>query len=1012
MKTGRATGAGLLEREFEFGRLATSIDAAVAGHGSAVALEGEAGIGKTSLLAHATSVARDAGMKVVSARGGELEREFAYGVVRQLFEAPLATAEQEDRERWLAGAADLAAPVVSASEITHGSAMNSSAVLHGLYWLSAHLAAQQPMLIAVDDAHWADTASIGFLSYLTRRVDELAVLIIYASRLGEGASDELPAVLEPGLVDIVLRPGALSEAATAELVALRLDKPGSEQFARACRWATSGNPFLLNELLRALHADCIAPEDANTRRMEQIAPRTIARATLARLRRLGVASHELAAAVAVLGDTADLRHAAALAVLDQSAAAEAADALTAAAILRTTRPLEFIHPIVRTTVYSELPPGRRAARHKQAARLLAHDGADDVALAPHLLATEPAGDAWVVERLRAAAQQVRDRGAPAAACTYLERALREPPLPVDRLAVLAALGSAELELARPTALAHLRSVLEGAQDPGTRLQAGRELMWALTYTDQMEESIAIGAQVLASVPDDDKELRLQFEGDLAAAAVFAPASAKAALDRLARYDGKLRGDTLGERLVLACLAFRSAHCGESATSTAELAQLALSNDRLLREHRRTPAPFFLAVWALIYADLLDDAERHLDRAIDQARELGIAASFGSASGTRCQVLIRQGRLVDAEAEALSVLATLEPHAIARAMLLSSVMHTMIERSTAPTTETFLSKNDLDGDLADTAMGSMLLFARGHLRLANGAPGVALKDFEQLRRRNERSGHDTPALPTRASAALAHDRLGEHDRAADLAQEELARARVWGTQNALSFALRTAGIVAGGDAGIDLFRAALAAAEGSHARYERAHSLTEYGAALRRAGYRREAREPLREALDLADRCGALRMAVRAREELLATGARPRRSARSGADSLTPSERRVCRLAADGLSNRDIAHALFVTLRTVEGHLTQSYMKLDISSREALAAALNGAGDRSLNGLGAQDAAGEQLLVARSDQSMPDRRVAKRGGQRSRGDQAHRGGGAGAQAWQPSPVPPIPAGPAW
>ena len=114
---------------------------------------------------------------------------------------------------------------------------------------------------------------------------------------------------------------------------------------------------------------------------------------------------------------------------------------------------------------------------------------------------------------------------------------------------------------------------------------------------------------------------------------------------------------------------------------------------------------------------------------------------------------------------------------------------------------------------------------------------------------------------------------------------------------------------------------------------------EYGAALRRAGRRRDAREPLRAALELADRCGALRTAARAREELLATGARPRRAARSGADALTPSERRVCRLAADGLSNRDVAQALFVTVRTVEGHLTQAYMKLDVSGREQLADAL-------------------------------------------------------------------------
>ena len=202
-----------------------------------------------------------------------------------------------------------------------------------------------------------------------------------------------------------------------------------------------------------------------------------------------------------------------------------------------------------------------------------------------------------------------------------------------------------------------------------------------------------------------------------------------------------------------------------------------------------------------------------------------------------------------------------------------------------------------------------------------------------------SGLATPAIPTYASAALAHHQLGDDERARTLAAEELVRARAWGTPSALSFALRTAGIVTGGEAGLALLGQAAAAVADSPARYERARSLTEYGAALRRAGHRTQARAPLREALELADACGARRTAARAREELLATGARPRRIALSGADALTPSERRVARLAVDGLSNREIAQALFVTIRTVEGHLTQSYMKLDIAGREQLASAL-------------------------------------------------------------------------
>ena len=304
---------------------------------------------------------------------------------------------------------------------------------------------------------------------------------------------------------------------------------------------------------------------------------------------------------------------------------------------------------------------------------------------------------------------------------------------------------------------------------------------------------------------------------------------------------------------------------------------------------------------------------------------------------------RQGRIAEAEAEARSTLdSAAGTWTLGRPMLIACVLDAMVERADPDACRRFLAAHGVNEDMATVSMANRLLYSRGHLRLVTGDPTGALRDFEQIRHREQRSGLDTAAVPTRASAALAHAQLGELARAGELAQQELERARIWGTPSALSFALRTAGIVEGGDSGIELLRESAAAVANSPARYERARSLTEYGAALRRAGHRRDAREPLREALELADRCGALRTAGRARDELLATGARPRRVARSGADSLTPSERRVCQLATDGLSNRDIAQALFVTQRTVEGHLTQSYMKLDITSRDELATALGGA----------------------------------------------------------------------
>ena len=144
-----------------------------------------------------------------------------------------------------------------------------------------------------------------------------------------------------------------------------------------------------------------------------------------------------------------------------------------------------------------------------------------------------------------------------------------------------------------------------------------------------------------------------------------------------------------------------------------------------------------------------------------------------------------------------------------------------------------------------------------------------------------------------------------------------------------------GLAQGGGKGLELLGESAAILRRSPALLERAHSLAELGAALRRAGRRAAAREPLAEALDLAARCGARPLAARVREELRATGARPRREWRTGVEALTPSELRVARLAAEGRTNREIAHELYVTLKTIEGHLARAYTKLGIERRGQL-----------------------------------------------------------------------------
>jgi DNA-binding CsgD family transcriptional regulator len=936
--------SGLLERECELGQLATRLDAAILGEGSIVAIEGEAGIGKSALLAYAVGRAKSAGMRVLSARGGELEQGFGYGVVRQLFDAPLAAMAVDERERVLRGAADLAGAALSMTD-SRSRRFEPEAVLHGLYWLTANLATEGPLLIAVDDAHWADDASVVFLSYLARRVEGLALLILYATRIGEGSSGSLPGTADPGLVSAVLRLSVLSERGTFEVIGRLLETESAVDFAHACHVATGGNPFLLRELVRALQDHGIAPAEENCGRVAQLAPGTISRAILARLRRLGSAATGLAFATAVLGKSAQLRHAAALAELDLDAAGAAADLLTGAAILGDRRPLEFIHPVVRTTVYAEIPAARRAASHKRAALLLRRDRVPPAELAPHLMAAEPAGDPDVVQSLRAAADEVRGRGAIDAACTYLARALAEPPPPGDRAEVMYELGSCELSAGRPGALGRLREALEGELDPRTETAAGLDLVAALANQDDpdgLEASVGLLEALIArTAGTGDVEVSMQLEGMLALTSQVSPATSAGVRARLARYKGRLRGATLGERMLLASMAFDAAHRPVAADHAAGLAELALADDgRLMLERFPHASAFPFATGTLMYADRLERAEQLYTLAVEHARARGSLIGFAVATGARCQVRLRQGRIADAEAEARSCLeAAGHAWVLGRPMLIACVLDAMLERADPEACRAFLAEQGIEEEMASVSMANRLLYSRGHLRLASGDPAGALRDFEQIRGREERSGLDTAAVPTRASAALAHAQLGEQERARELAQDELERARIWGTPSALSFALRTAGAVAGGEDGLELLRQAAVAVEDSPARYERLRSLTEYGAALRRAGHRRESRAPLREALELADRCGALRTAARAREELLATGARPRRTALTGADALTPSERRVTRLATDGLSNRDIAQALFVTTRTVEGHLTQAYMKLGITGREQLAAAL-------------------------------------------------------------------------
>ena len=362
--------APLVERELELETVERLLAGARAGSGGAVVFEGPAGIGKSSLLAAARTAAA-AELRVLSARGGELERELPFGIVRQLLEPVVVACDAEEREALLAGAAALAKPVLFAADPEAGAEPSFSA-LHGLYWLTINLADAQPLLVAVDDAHWADVASLRWLIYLARRLAGVPLALVLATRPAEPGPvqellDELLVIPEVA----VLQPGGLSEQAITMLAVQLLAAEPDPSFVTACQRATGGNPFLLLELLRELDRRGIAPSRENAGLASQLSSQGVGRAVRARLRRLPPECTALARAVAVLGDPAEPALAAQLAGLDDDAASRAADALAEAVIFEPGRRLAFVHPLVRSSVYSELSSQERA-RAPRARRPPAH----------------------------------------------------------------------------------------------------------------------------------------------------------------------------------------------------------------------------------------------------------------------------------------------------------------------------------------------------------------------------------------------------------------------------------------------------------------------------------------------------------------------------------------------------------------------------------------------------------------------------------------------------------------
>jgi DNA-binding CsgD family transcriptional regulator len=938
----------LLERDAELEQIGGLLDAARDGRGATMLVEAAAGLGKSSLLEFVGDRARESDLMVVEARGTEAGGNLSFGVCQELFEAQLTGATETEKMELLQGAAGGARAIF---ELTGGdqppvpdAGEQIFPILHGLLWLTSNLAENHGLLLAVDDLHWADRPSLQFLLYLSSRVSDLPVAVALACRPGEpGAPEDLLGQLRarPGVPR--LSPAPLSDSGVAHLIRDRL--PGADAgFCAACARATAGNPHLVAELLADIQSRGLAPDSTTAEHVSSFVPAAVLDGAETRLGRLGPDATALARAAVVLGADANLNRAATLASLDLERATDAAEALSAAAIFKQEGSLAFAHPLVRSSIESAIPDTDLAEGHGHAARLIADEETAPERVAAHLLETSGQGDPWVVRELRKAGAQALSRGVPDTAMRYLQRALKEPPEDAALASLLIDLAGAEALAARPEAIARLEQALalldDGPERARLLLQLGR-LLHAGGRVAEASESFERGLDELDGA---DEELALELETAYLDTAWLDSSRASEVAQRRRDLAFRRRGGrTRGDRAFLAQSAMVGVFSGESSDDLIEVAERLLAGGALLKEEGPDSFNVWVAVGCLSWSDALDSSEAATAAALAVAEASGSVTAIAQALYARSWPRYWRGRLADAAADAQAAVDAWGA-AGGWGKYLPAAQYWLaaaqIDRGDLEAAEAALELHEPER-WQKTSLYLMWRTAHAWLALAKGEPerarDEALAAGEQL---VEVVRLQNPAmLPWRSAAAIASHRLGETDAARELAEEEVRLARRFGAPRALGKALRSAGIAEDGDAGIELLREAVGVLEDSPSRLEHCRALVELGAALRRDGDKSEAREVLRVGLDTADRFGARPLAGRAEQELRASGARPRRKALSGPDSLTPTQRRVASLVAQGLSNQEAAEALFVTRRTVETHLTSVYEKLGVDSRELLPEAL-------------------------------------------------------------------------